>query len=322
MDVYGLTGGIGSGKSAAAEIFEDHGIPVVSADELSRVVVTPGSEGLGAVIAAFGPGILDDHGELDRRKLGALVFKDPSQRQRLESILHPRIRERFQDVLTMLKATGHAMVVYEVPLLFETGLDKQVKAVILVSAPEAQRIARVMARDRLTEPEVRARLAAQLDDATRRARSHFVLENDGDLAHLRAQVDALLPKLRAGVIPKLAGPQPAPPAPTPGNRPTTAPGVASGQPSAPSNRPATAPGVASVQPSALAQTPGNRPAVPGAASVQPTPAPAGNRPATVPGIAPRPTAPPSPPPAGASQLGPPPATAPPRIPPPPKTKPK
>lgn len=238
MDVYGLTGGIGSGKSAAAELFEDHGIPVVSADELSRVVVTPGSEGLNAVVAAFGDGVLDAAGELDRRKLGAIIFKDPAQRQRLESILHPRIRDRFQDVLTMLKATGHALVIYEVPLLFETGLDKQVKAVILVTAPEPVRIARVMARDRLTEADVRARLAAQMDDATRRARSHFVLENDGDLAHLKAQVDALLPKLRGGAIPKLpAAPQPTParPAAPPAARPTAPPSPA--RPTAPPSVP-------------------------------------------------------------------------------------
>ncbi|HEY8380368.1 MAG TPA: dephospho-CoA kinase, partial [Nannocystis sp.] len=114
MDVYGLTGGIGSGKSAAAQIFEECGIPVVSADELSRIVVTPGSEGLGAVVAAFGEGVLDEHGELNRRKLGAIVFKDPAQRQKLESILHPRIRDRFQDVLATLAAARHNLVIYEV----------------------------------------------------------------------------------------------------------------------------------------------------------------------------------------------------------------
>jgi dephospho-CoA kinase len=230
MDVYGLTGGIGSGKSAAAEMFEESGIPVVSADELSRIVVTPGSEGLGAVVAAFGEGVLDDSGELNRRKLGAIVFKDPAQRQRLEAILHPRIRDRFQDVLATLAAAGHDLVIYEVPLLFETGLDRQVKAVILVSAPEAQRLARVMARDRLTEAEVRARLAAQLDDATRRARAHFILDNDGDLDHLRKQVTALIPALRSGAIPRPAGEarteppaRPGPPPPPPPRPPTSGP---------------------------------------------------------------------------------------------------
>ena len=125
MDIYGLTGGIGSGKSAAAAYFEDCGIPVVSADELSRVVVTPGSEGLAAVVALFGEGVLSPQGELDRRKLGALVFKDPSLRVGLEGILHPRIRDCFQDVLAALEATGNPIVVYEVPLLFENSLEKQ-----------------------------------------------------------------------------------------------------------------------------------------------------------------------------------------------------
>ena len=198
MDIYGLTGGIGSGKSAAAAIFEDCGIPVVSADELSRIVVTPGSEGLAAVVAAFGEGLLTPDGELDRRKLGAVVFKDPSQRVRLEGILHPRIRDSFQDVLAALEATGQHLVVYEVPLLFENNLEKQMKAVILVSAPEDQRIARVIARDKLSVDDVRARMAAQMDDQSRRSRAQYVLENDGDLEHLRAQVEA--DRLGAAVV--------------------------------------------------------------------------------------------------------------------------
>ena len=209
MDIYGLTGGIGSGKSAAAAFFEAGGIPVVSADELSRVVVTPGSEGLGAVVAAFGEGVIGPDGELDRRKLGALVFKDPSARARLEAILHPRIRDCFQDVLAALEATGHSIVVYEVPLLFENNLDKQMKAVILVSAPEDQRIARVVARDKLAPEDVRARMAAQMDDKSRRARANHVLENDGDLEHLHDQVDALIAKLMPRKVP------PPPPKPKP-----------------------------------------------------------------------------------------------------------
>jgi dephospho-CoA kinase len=211
MDIYGLTGGIGSGKSAAAAIFEECGIPVVSADELSRIVVTPGSEGLAAVVAAFGEGVLTPGGELDRRKLGAAVFKDPSQRVRLEGILHPRIRDSFQDVLTALEATGQNLVVYEVPLLFENNLEKQMKAVILVSAPEDQRIARVMARDKLSADDVRARMAAQMDDQTRRSKAQHVLENDGDLEHLRAQVETLLARIQ----PRKPAAPPAPPKPPP-----------------------------------------------------------------------------------------------------------
>ena len=207
MDVYGLTGGIGSGKSAAAAIFEELGIPVVSADELSRIIVTPGTEGLAAVVEAFGPGVLDQNGELDRKRLGKLVFRDPVQRGRLEAILHPRIRDRFQDVLTTLEATGQHMVIYEVPLLFENNLEKTMKAVILVSAPEAARISRVMERDKLTTDEVRARMATQMDDTGRRARADHILENDGDLEHLRRQVETLLHK----IVPRAPGKPPPPP---------------------------------------------------------------------------------------------------------------
>ena len=207
MDVYGLTGGIGSGKSAAAAIFEELGIPVVSADELSRIIVTPGTEGLAAVVEAFGPGVLDQAGELDRKRLGKLVFRDPVQRGRLEAILHPRIRDSFQDVLTMLESTHQHMVIYEVPLLFENNLEKTMKTMILVSAPEAARIARVMERDTLTADEVRARMATQMDDTNRRARANFILENDGDLTNLRRQVEALLVKL----TPRAPGKPPPPP---------------------------------------------------------------------------------------------------------------
>ncbi len=211
MDIWGPPGGTGSAKPPAAATFEECGIPVVSADELSRIVVTPGSEGLAAVVAAFGEGVLAPDGELDRRKLGALVFKDPAQRARLEGILHPRIRDSFQDVLAALEATGQTLVVYEVPLLFENNLEKQMKAVILVCAPDDQRVARVMARDRLSPEDVRARMAAQMDDQTRRGRAQYVLENDGDLDHLREQGEALLVKVQ----PKKPGPPPPPKAPPP-----------------------------------------------------------------------------------------------------------
>src|SRR5690606_23052905 len=156
MDVYGLTGGIGSGKSTVAELLEEYGVPVVAADELSRVVVAPGSEGLRAVVEHFGPEILDERGELDRRRMADVVFRDPERRRELEAILHPRIRDRFEQVLDALEKAGHEVAVYEVPLLFERNLQGEMKAVILVTAPIEQRVARVRARDDVTETEVRA----------------------------------------------------------------------------------------------------------------------------------------------------------------------
>ncbi len=192
MDVYGLTGGIGSGKSRVAEFLEDFGVPVVSADELSRLVVTAGSEGLGEVVRAFGNEVLDERGELDRRKMAAIVFREPARRQQLEAILHPRIRERFEQVLDALEKAGHPITVYEVPLLFEKNLQSDMKATILVTATEQTRIARVMDRDQTTKTEVRDRIASQMPESLKRKRADYVIENDGSIDELRREVRFLL----------------------------------------------------------------------------------------------------------------------------------
>lgn len=192
MDVYGLTGGIGSGKSAVAQMLEEYGIPVVSADELSRMVVAPGSDGLRDVVEAFGPEVLADGIDLDRQKMAEIVFRDPAKRRQLESILHPRIRERYQHVLQALEQAGHEVVIYEVPLLFEKNLEGDMKGVILVSASDINRIARVRARDNVTEADVRARMAAQMDEATKRQRAQYIIDNDGDFDDLRREVEYVL----------------------------------------------------------------------------------------------------------------------------------
>jgi dephospho-CoA kinase len=192
VDIYGLTGGIGSGKSTVAELLEEYGIPVVSADELARVVVARGSEGLRDVVAHFGPEVLDEHGELDRRKMAGIVFHDAGRRRELEAILHPRIRERYEQVLDALEKAGHTVVIYEVPLLFEKNLQGDMKAVILVTADEGTRIARVRARDDVTEQEVRARMAAQMDEETKRKRADYVIDNSGTLDQLRREIEFLI----------------------------------------------------------------------------------------------------------------------------------
>ncbi len=201
MNVYGLTGGIGSGKSAVAGLLEEYGVPVVSADELARVVVARGSEGLAAVVKEFGEHVLDDNGELDRRKMAQLVFQDHAARQRLEALLHPRIRERFEQVLDALEKAGHDVAVYEVPLLFEKNLQGDMKAVILVTAAEPIRVARVRARDDVTEAEVRARMAVQLPEDAKRKRADYVLVNDGNHDELRREVEFLIARfLRVGPL--------------------------------------------------------------------------------------------------------------------------
>jgi dephospho-CoA kinase len=206
VDVYGLTGGIGSGKSAVADLLEQYGVPVVSADELARIVVARGSEGLANVVEAFGSGVLDERGELDRRKMASIVFEDPAKRQQLEGILHPRIRERFEQVLDAIEKSGHTVAVYEVPLLFEKNLQNDMKAVILVTADESIRIARVCARDDVTEAEVRARMSAQLPEDIKRRRADYVIVNDGDLDDLRREVEFVLARfLRVGPLRPMPG---------------------------------------------------------------------------------------------------------------------
>jgi len=192
MDVYGLTGGIGAGKTAVAELLQEYGIPVVSADELSRMVVAKGSEGLAQVVEAFGDAILDPHGELDRRAMARVVFADPDKRRRLEEILHPLIRERYETVLDAIEKSGHPSAVYEVPLLFEKNLQGDMTAVILVTASDVTRVRRVRVRDGATEHDVRARMAAQMDEDEKRRRADYVLFNEGSLDDLRREVELLL----------------------------------------------------------------------------------------------------------------------------------
>jgi len=202
--VFGLTGGIGSGKSTVARRFVARGLPVIDADLLAREVVEPGTPGLAAVVAAFGREVLSPKGELDRQRLGAAVFGNSEQRQRLNALLHPLIRERFKERVSELDAKGHPLACYEVPLLFEVGLERELRPVVVVAAPEARRVERIMARDGLGEDAARARIAAQmsLDDKVK-AGDH-VIDNGRTLDETRAQADSVLDTIAqsAGLSPE------------------------------------------------------------------------------------------------------------------------
>src|SRR5258706_16426864 len=125
-----MTGGIGSGKSSAAALLREHGVPVVDADELAREVVRPGTPGFERVVAAFGPEIVAADGAVDRKRLGALVFADAETRARLNGILHPLVREASQARFTELAAAGVTLAGYDVPLLFEVGLERALRPVV------------------------------------------------------------------------------------------------------------------------------------------------------------------------------------------------
>ncbi len=188
MLMVGLTGGIGAGKSAVAGRLAEHGAVVIDADQLARAVVAPGTEGLAEVVAAFGAGVLDAQGALDRPALGRLVFGDEAARHRLEAIIHPRVRARTGELVAA--AAPDAIVVNDVPLLVETGIAGGYELVIVVLADEATRIERLRTTRGMTEAEARSRIRAQASDEQRRAVADIVLINDGTRDQLREQVDA------------------------------------------------------------------------------------------------------------------------------------
>jgi dephospho-CoA kinase len=191
LRLFGLTGGLGSGKSSVAEHYRQRGLPVIDADALARVVVEPGSPALADIAREFGPQLVPG-GALDRQALAQLVFADPAARLRLEAITHPRIQARRDELLRELEAAGEPLVCYEVPLLFEKGLESGLRPVVVVSVPEALQIERAQRRDQATESMVRARLAAQLPLAEKAARADHVIDNAGPLTQTRASADEVL----------------------------------------------------------------------------------------------------------------------------------
>ncbi|MEV4825956.1 dephospho-CoA kinase [Micromonospora sp. NPDC049274] len=185
----GLTGGIGSGKSAVAARLVELGAVLVDADQVAREVVAPGTEGLAEIVAAFSEKVLDADGALDRAALGAVVFSDEAARRRLEAITHPRVRARTAELVAA--AAPDAIVVNDVPLLVEVGLAPTYHLVVVVQTAVATRLER-LTRDRgMDRAEAERRIAAQADDARRRAAADVVLTNDGSLVALHAAVDTL-----------------------------------------------------------------------------------------------------------------------------------
>jgi dephospho-CoA kinase len=185
----GLTGGIGSGKSAVAAVLASHGAIVIDADKLAREVVEPGTPGLVRVVEEFGPEVLRADGSLDRDRLGAIAFSDPERRDRLNAIVHPLVRERSAALIDA--APPDSVVVQDIPLLVENGLAPQFAIVIVVEAPTEVRLQRLIHHRGMAADQARARLAAQATDEQRRAAADVLIVNDGTLADLAAKVDEL-----------------------------------------------------------------------------------------------------------------------------------
>jgi dephospho-CoA kinase len=185
----GLSGGIGSGKSAVSSRLRERGAVVVDADALAREVVAPGTPGLAAVVGEFGTGLLLPDGSLDRPALGQRVFADPEARRRLEGIVHPLVGQRTAELITA--APPGAVVVHDVPLLVEKRMGAAYHLVVIVAAPAGTRVARLVGLRGMAEADARARIGAQADDAARRAAADVWLDNSGDLTSLGDRVDAL-----------------------------------------------------------------------------------------------------------------------------------
>lgn len=192
MVVFGLTGGIASGKSTVAKRIRARGIPVIDADVLAREVVARGTDGFEAIVTAFGEQVVGPDGELDRKKLGATVFADANARKILNGIVHPRIFARSSDRIRELGAEGRAVVCYEAALLVENGMSEAFRPLVVVAVPLTVQVDRVMSRDALNRVEAMARIAAQLPLAEKVAMADYVVDNSGTLSELEMRTDGVI----------------------------------------------------------------------------------------------------------------------------------
>ena len=186
--IVALTGGLASGKSTVAQRFEELGVPVIDADVVARRLVEPGAPALAEIVEAFGAGVLDGQGRLDRARMRERIFGCEADRRTLESILHPKVRREMRDFAASADAP---YVLFVIPLLVETGQAPDMDRVIVVDAPRTLRTARAAARDGSSPATIEAILASQATREDRLAVADVVIENTGGIASLRARVDAV-----------------------------------------------------------------------------------------------------------------------------------
>jgi dephospho-CoA kinase len=195
--ILGITGGIAAGKSTVARMLAARGAVVVSADDLAREVVAPGSKTLKHLVAHFGEGILQANGSLDRRALADIVFENNEEHTFLNAVTHAAIGELAVRRLTELESRGEALIVYESPLLFEAKAEGRVDLVLVVRTPEKEQWSRLLRRPGMTERRAKAMIGSQMSQDEKAARGDIVIETDGTLEELEEKVDALLRHLRS-----------------------------------------------------------------------------------------------------------------------------
>lgn len=192
MHLFGLTGGIASGKSAVAARLRSRGVPIIDADALSRDAVAVGTKGLAEVVKAFGEGVLTPEGALDRKKLASVVFGDDTKRKILNSIVHPIVTALTLEHAARLRDAGEPLGCYEAALIVENGVADMFRPLVVVAAPEDVQVARACARDRATADEARARIRAQMSLAEKTKVADHVIDNDGTLEDLQRKTDEVL----------------------------------------------------------------------------------------------------------------------------------
>ncbi len=197
MIIVGLTGNMAAGKSAVAELWQRAGVPVASADELAREAVKPDSTGLWQVEALLGPDAVRADGSMDRAAVRRIVFADDRRRAELEAIIHPEVRRLRDEWTREERAAGAGVVVWEIPLLFETGMEKEVDMIVFVDAPVEVRRRRAMQTRGLSEEEADAMMGAQMSADRKRERAHFVIDNGGTRDELAARAAGVLAYFRS-----------------------------------------------------------------------------------------------------------------------------
>lgn len=189
--VLGITGGIASGKSTVVALFKQAGFPVVDSDVIARQIVEPGTPGLAALVQSFGEKILTSAGQLDRKKLGDLVFRDPAQLELLNQTLDQYIREAIQTEINQKKQISE-LVIADIPLLYEGNYDQYTDAVAVVFVTPKTQLTRLMLRNQLSEADAKARIDSQMPLAEKKARADFIFDNNGPKAATEKQVQQFI----------------------------------------------------------------------------------------------------------------------------------
>jgi len=196
--VIGLTGGICTGKSTVGRMFEELGARLIDADELAHEAIRKGTNAHQEITATFGPVIVAADGEIDRQKLGPIVFKDADLRRRLETIIHPEVFRMFEEQRDrILSAEGDVLILFSAALLIETGYHSRMDRVIVVYAPEEEQLHRLIQRNNLSPAQALERIKAQISIEAKKPMADHVIDNSGSLADTRRQVETLLPKLHS-----------------------------------------------------------------------------------------------------------------------------